>query len=129
MAKQLGDLLEATLAADDFLVLVRNSSGVDQKIEFKNFIKGRYTTQTGNYTVADDIDIVLVNNTVAVTITLPAAATNSGRIITIKKIIDNTFKVTIDGNASETIDGEETIEYDDLSAIKMISDGSNWHVI
>ena len=40
-------------------------------------------------------------------VALPAA-TGSGRILTIKKLDSSTATVTIDGNASETIDGETT---------------------
>lgn len=65
------------------------------------------------------------------TLTLPPAATLSGHILHIKKTdSDFTKVVTIDGNASETIDGATTTTLNtQYEAIRIISDGSNWHII
>lgn len=64
------------------------------------------------------------------TINLPAAAANANKTITIKKT-DSTFNtVTLDGNASETIDGSATRTLNTIyETYKIISDGSNWHVV
>ena len=41
-----------------------------------------------------------------------------------------TGTVTIDGNITQTIDGEETFDLVySKEVIKVISDGSNWHII
>ena len=48
----------------------------------------------------------------------------------IKNIDTDSDDITIDGNGAETIDGEATIVlfvYQD--AIRIVSDGSNWHII
>lgn len=66
----------------------------------------------------------------AITITLPAAASHTGRIYNVKKIDSTANAVTVDGNGSETIDGATTqtisIQY---NSIMIQSDGSNWHIL
>lgn len=65
----------------------------------------------------------------SVTITLPTAVNNTAAFI-IKKIDSSTNTVIVDGNASETIDGDTTITiYDQYNYIEIISDGTNWKVI
>ncbi|NOU18535.1 MAG: hypothetical protein HOO91_13350 [Bacteroidales bacterium] len=87
------------------------------------------TTIAAN-TILDATHYTVLVNANSVTITLPAANTCSGRIYIIKKIIAAAGTVTIDGNASETIDGALTqpltVQYQ-----KMViqSDGSTWFVI
>jgi hypothetical protein len=64
------------------------------------------------------------------TITLPAASGVEGRIYTIKKIDSGSGDVIIDPNASETIDGSTTVKIKkQYEAIKIVCDGSNWHII
>jgi hypothetical protein len=61
------------------------------------------------------------------TITLPVAASNTNRIITIKKADTGTGYVTIDGNGSETIDGTLTKTLaQQYEFITMVCDGTNW---
>jgi hypothetical protein len=66
----------------------------------------------------------------AFTVTLPAASGLAGRMYHIKKIDSSGNAVTVDGNASETIDGDTTkvisVQYDSMM---IICDGSNWHII
>lgn len=64
-----------------------------------------------------------------VTITLPTAAGNMAAFI-IKKIDSSANTVIIDGNSSETIDGDTTVTiYDQYNYIEIISDGTNWKII
>jgi hypothetical protein len=89
-------------------------------------------TKTTTYTALSSDDIILADGTSAsFTITLPAAATYSGKVFNIKKIDTDTTKViTIDGNASETIDGFATISLKSyLEAVEIVSDGTNWRII
>jgi hypothetical protein len=89
------------------------------------------TTKTANYTVteADRDKLILVDATSgAVTITLLASATaGDGFRVAIKKIDSSGNAVTIDGNLSETIDGNTastlSTQYDSEN---LISNGSNW---
>lgn len=75
---------------------------------------------------------VIVNDTTAgaaVTITLPAAATNAGRTYTVKKI-GNTANVTIDANAAETIDGATTLVLTvQYASATIYCNGTAWFVI
>ena len=61
------------------------------------------------------------------TITLYAASGNAGKVITVKKTDSSTNAVTLDGNASETIDGATTLaltaQYDSAT---VVCDGTNW---
>lgn len=85
------------------------------------------TTYTGT---GDETTILCDASGAAFTVTLPAAASYTGKHYHIKKTDSSTNAVTIDGNASETIDGATTttvsLQYETLT---IISDGSNWHVV
>jgi hypothetical protein len=99
-----------------------------------SFIKAlpEVLAKTANYTVTtNDGDNVHVNVNAtagATTITLYAASGNSGKIVSVKKTDSSTYAVTIDGNASETLDGALTqvlsAQYDTQT---YVSDGTNWH--
>lgn len=62
-------------------------------------------TKTASYTAAATDDVIIANKATAMTITLPAA-TGGGKVYWIKSI--GAGAVTVDANASETIDGETT---------------------
>jgi hypothetical protein len=83
-----------------------------------------YTVEGKKYILVDDDTAAG-----AVTITLPPAIDSTDRIIVVKKI-GSTGAVTVDGNASETIDGATTqvisAQYD---AMQVVSDGANWFII
>lgn len=85
-------------------------------------------TETSNYTAVSSDDLILADATSgALTITLPPAASNSGKVYTIKKIDSSANAVTIDGNASETIDGSTTqVLYTEDEAMNIVSDGTNF---
>jgi hypothetical protein len=92
------------------------------------------SSKTGAYTVTtgDEGDMILCNATSgAFTVTLPAAATaGDGFAVRIKKTDSSTNAVTIDGNGSETIDGQTTyILYNQYDSAHLVCDGSNWHVM
>jgi hypothetical protein len=83
---------------------------------------------TYNSSVPEDIYLIS-NGSTAVTIRLPSTASAiAGYKYQIKRI--GTALVTIDANASQTIDGQLTIIlYTQYSAVTIVSDGSNWHII
>lgn len=85
---------------------------------------------TGAGTATIDTVVKADATTAAFTVTLPAAAGNSGRRIIVKKMNSNGNAVTVDGNASETIDGSTTyvisIQYE---TVEMVSDGTNWVIV
>src|SRR3989304_4267991 len=68
-------------------------------------------SKTSNYTAVLTDDMVLYDATSGLgTVTLYATSGNGGKILSIKKTDSGTNTVTVDGNASETIDGAATKE-------------------
>lgn len=69
---------------------------------------------------------VLCNGTF--TVTLPAASTCAGRIYNVKNV--GTGTITVDGNASETIDGATTYALStQYQTLTLQCDGSNWFIL
>jgi hypothetical protein len=98
-----------------------------------NFAAGRLLSvraEATAYTAADDDVILCDASGGAFSVTLPAVAGSTGHVYTIKKTDVSANAVTIDGDASETIDGATTLalsaQYDFAT---IICDGSEWHVI
>lgn len=89
----------------------------------------KVSTLTSATTLNNTHNVVLCN-TGPYTITLPAAASNTGRTYYIKNIDTDGDDITIDGNGSETIDGATTYVLQAyLRNVEIISDGSNWFII
>lgn len=88
-------------------------------------------TKTTTYTATvSDYTILCDATGGGFTVTLPAATSFSGGILCIKKIDATGNTVTIDGNASETIDGATTQSLDvTQEAITIQSSGTNWFII
>lgn len=87
--------------------------------------------KTGTYTATASDHVILCDASGgAFTVTLPAASGVPGTVYHIKKTDSSGNAVTVDGNASETIDGDTTkvigTQYDSMM---IICDGSNWHII
>lgn len=94
------------------------------------FNRRTFTGITTTYTVLDADDVIVVTGASTFTITLPAIAdANEGRTVVVKHA--GTGVITIDGNASETIDGAATIQLQNqYDTAVLVSDGtSNWHLI
>ncbi len=89
------------------------------------------TNSDSPYTALATDELILCNATGgAITVNLPAAASSSGKTFTIKKTDSGTNAVTIDGNASETIDGGTTYAIStQYEAVTIVCDGSNWFII
>ena len=88
-------------------------------------------TKTSAYTATVDDNTILCNGTsAAFTITLPASSGNSGLKYNVKKTDSSANAITIDGNASETIDGNLTVslssQYDSYT---IQCDGTNWYIL
>lgn len=88
------------------------------------------TTKTSSYTITSSDDIIL-GNTNAITLTLPAASSNSGKVFYIKKIGSDANAVTIARAGSDTIDGQTSLliprQWD---GVTVASDGSaTWEVL
>jgi len=82
-------------------------------------------------TLDDTNHTVLVNAAGGVkTVNLPAASGATGKTFIIKKTDSSSNNVTIDPNASETIDGSSTFVFNaQYRAVTLQCDGSNWHII
>jgi hypothetical protein len=103
---------------------------------------GRYLeAKSADYTITDTdgVSTVLVTTgSSTITVTLPTAADNTGRVITVKKVDSGTGKITLDGEGSETIDGYTSTNigtYSDsgltgqYAFMTVQCDGTGWHVI
>lgn len=80
-----------------------------------------------NYTatLADDVIVC----TASLTITLPAVASSTGKVLTIKSNTGGITSIVIDGNASETVDGATTKTLaTDLSTVTIVCNGSAWFI-
>lgn len=88
-------------------------------------------SKTAAYAATGNDRTILVDATSgAVTITLPAAASHSGRIYTVKKIDSSANAVTVDGNAAETIDGAATdLLTEQWEALTIQCNGTAWFAL
>lgn len=88
------------------------------------------TAKTTTYTATGDETVITCATSSGWTLTLPAAASFTGKHFHIKKTSSDLNLLTIDGNASETIDGVLTIQIGkQYDSVKIVSDGSNWHIV
>jgi hypothetical protein len=120
-----------TFLRGNTMVNTTSDNGVD-KLQVQGSISGigfkqAYVTKTGAYTATND-DYVIDCTSGTFTVTLPASSGRTGRILIIKNSGAGT--ITVDGNASETIDGAATyslaVQY---ATIQIISDGTDWKII
>jgi uncharacterized protein (TIGR02145 family) len=106
-----------------------NTSTPASTLDINGSIGYKVTTITSATTLDNTHNIVL-SNTGPYTVTLPAAASNTGRVYSIKNIDSDCDDITIDGNSTETIDGSATYVLDSYNnVVRIISDGSNWFII
>lgn len=88
----------------------------------------KFTTVTAATTLGPTHDVLLVDATSgALTITLPAVSGSSERQYVVKKVDSSGNAVTVDGNASETIDGATTnVLSSQYDTVRVGCDGSVW---
>ena len=97
------------------------------RIDINRFV-GTLVTRaiTSSATLKAGDELILCNGTF--TVTLPLVTSLLGKVYTIKNT--GTGTITIDGNNSETIDGQATAslssQYD---FITILSDKSSWHIV
>lgn len=89
------------------------------------------TSITADYTVLATDAIILADATAGqITVTLPTAVGIEGRVYMIKKTDSSSYKVIIEGNGTETINGELNQELlFEGDAPQMASDDANWHFV
>lgn len=89
-------------------------------------------SKTTTYTATSQDDVVLCDaSSAAFTLTLPAAASNTGKVFSIQKTDTSIANaVTIDGDASETIGGSTTKTLNTQGeTLTIVSDGTNWQIL
>lgn len=104
-----------------------------------NFIVHELTTpeatvtasKTTTYSATNGDDVIPCDATAgAFTVNLPAAASNAGVALTIIKTDSSVNAITVDGNASETIDGLTTRTLNtQYESIRIICDGTTWYIL
>lgn len=99
--------------------------------------------KSADYTITDSdgFEVILVTTGASTrTITLPAAANNTNRLLTVKKVDSGAGKVTISRAGSDTIDGYTSTDIgsggvssagaaNQWSYMSLVSDGTNWRVV
>ena len=103
-----------------------------------------FTTKTANYTINPATDFVVFCNAtgvaLGVTITLPSAALNPGRIFTVKRINDSSGGTpnercfvgpvgTPTGTTTVTLDAPGASLTNINSGMTLVSDGAKWWVV
>lgn len=117
--------------ANTLLIGTTTDNGVDE-LQVNGSISGigfkqAYVTKTGAYTATND-DYIIDCTSGSFTVTLPASSGRTGRILIIKNSGAGT--ITVDGNASETIDGATTYSLaTQYATVQIVSDGTNWKII
>lgn len=136
---KISQLTETASPKDTDLTELSVFNGLDydsRKVQLSN-LKGfisayvNVVTKTASYVATSSDTVILCDATSGnITITLPPVASLSGKIFHIKKLNSNSNSVTIDGDGSETIDGDLTqiitSQYDN---VMIVCDGLAWYVI
>lgn len=112
-------------------------TGVIQAQQSRNFIVSVFgclphatKSTAGPYTATVDDGVLIISYDGNYTVDLPAASTMAGRFLLIKKTSAANRTVTIDPNASETIDGALTQTLlAQNSSMMLFCDGSNWFIL
>ena len=127
---QTGGIATANLA-DSAVTTAKITASAVTKAKLDNAATSlTIVAKTSAYTLTTSDELVTVDTTSAFTLTLPAAASNSGRIYRILKTSSDANACTIDGNASETIGGSTTTTVNtQYECLTIVCDGSNWQVI
>jgi hypothetical protein len=125
--------LSGLSGAADVTVLTINGSGVVHTQAISNLSSfGNIVTKTGNYTATSTDGTIVVDASGGnVTVTLPAASsTTLGLKLSIKKIDTSGNNVIIDGDGSETIDGQTTMTWNvPWQGYVVQCDGTGWYVV
>lgn len=106
---------------------------VDTQVSSVSASGSQTSAKSADYTVTDVDNIRTVLMTTGSsnrTVTLPTAADNTHRIITVKKVDSGSGTCVVDGEGSETIEGSTTITlYAQYESITVQCDGTKWHIV
>ncbi len=105
---------------------VRTSKGA---LAFNYWLMKTRTITSSDFLSVTDSVILCDCTSGAITLSLAAAATNSGRLIFIKKIDSSGNAMTIDPNGAELIDGAATkATSTQYVSFTIVSDGTAWYI-
>ncbi len=90
-----------------------------------DLVNTNVVSKTANYTADIDDGIILCTGTF--TVTLPTAVGISGKIYHVKNV--STGLITLEGDSTETIDGDLNQPVAQYENLMVASDGTNWSVI
>ena len=132
-------------ATTDSILVVNPTTNVVSRISAGRFKNGNLVVTTAaSLTVADTVDVVIFRGTAASTITLPAAASNIGKVVRILNYAASATNVDITLSPAPVIQGGTTnftnptvssqlTSYGSNAAsalgnsIEVVSDGTNWY--
>ena len=101
-----------------------------ERVSQKPIFAGLRTVTASDNQRSNDTTILCNAAGGAITITLLPAANCTGHLLNIKKTDSSANAVTVDANASETIDGATTqATTTQYVNFQIQSDGSNWHIL
>jgi len=104
-----------------------------EDVSITGSVKKAIVAKSANYTILDDDGVYTIEVTTAasdITITLPTASANSGRVLNIVKVDSGVGKVIIDGEGAETISGAATQEIlNQWDARTLQCNGTSWTMI
>ena len=84
----------------------------------------------GNITLGPNDFTTIINNSAAVTVTLPAAASNKGRVYNVKKISNNAMNITIQAQGADLIENNANFIFNTYNkSVQIQSSGAVWYII
>ncbi len=116
-----------TVAAGDVFVFINEGAGVWREQSRSLVTLATYAAYSTTASIADNVRTASLSGA-SFTLSLPAAANNTNRIVTIIHSGTNLTQVyTIQGNGAETIDGTNTyLLYTNGERLTIQSTGANW---
>ena len=127
------DSLFSSMLQIDGTLDCNSTAEIQGDLSLNSAFKGSVTAVSGSYTIASGVYILTADSTSnSFTVTLPAASSNSGRIIMVKDSGGNSHSnnITISRNGSDVIDGEASIVLESpYAAVTLVCNGSNWFIL
>jgi hypothetical protein len=110
---------------------VRINSGTMSNVTMTNIVSNAPVTKTANFTVAATENFIVCNGAASITVTLPAASTNIGRVLVIKTIAAQTV-VSAASNVlpvTSATAGTAILAGTAGAWAMLVSNGTNWVIM